>query len=180
MLNFIRTGLEEKKAGAQMNRARKKMVQDLHHRSMIRVAPEEFNLAANYHPQDVTNAEFTRTYRSKVFPGGKLAQRLDVEKNKSARSGRYILRSLVGETDSREIHVKFFEDAYGYRGRDSRVYYLSPWEFLMCSIYLSLFTGTRHVHSVGPPSKKMNQQRRKHPPKRLQAVKKYKRAPEKL
>ncbi len=66
MLNFLRTGLEEKNTGAQMHRARKKMVQDLHHRSMIRVAPEEFNLAANHHPHDVTNAEFIRTYMAKA------------------------------------------------------------------------------------------------------------------
>jgi hypothetical protein len=29
---------------------------------MARTAPEETNLAANWHEQDVTNAEFMRTY----------------------------------------------------------------------------------------------------------------------
>ena len=62
MLNFIRAGLEEKSAGAQMHRARKKMCQDLHHRSMIRVAPEEFNLSADHDPEDVANVNsYART-----------------------------------------------------------------------------------------------------------------------
>ena len=92
MLNFVRTSMEQQKAEAQMHRARKKMVQDLHHRSMVRVATEECKFAANHHPHDVANAEFInaefiRTYRAKAFLGGKLSQRLDVEKNSAALGG---------------------------------------------------------------------------------------------
>ena len=36
---------------------------------MRRTAPEEWNLAVNYHEQDVTVAEFIRTYMSIVFNG---------------------------------------------------------------------------------------------------------------
>ena len=131
LMNFVEAGLVGRKAGAQMNRARSKMVSDLHHRSMIRVAPEEFNLAANHHPHDVGNAEFIRTYMNVDFHGGKLSQRLEAEKNVVCRTRRYILPTLPGATDKKEIHVKLFDDFYGYRGKDPRVYYLSPWEFIM-------------------------------------------------
>ena len=131
LLNFVQAGIAERKPGAQMNRARTKMVADLHHRSMIRVAPEEFNLATNHHPQDVTNAEFIRTYMNIAFYGGKLSQRLETEKNTLCRTRRYILPCLTGVTDKQEVHIRFFDDFYGYRGRDIRVYYLNPWEFSM-------------------------------------------------
>jgi hypothetical protein len=131
LLNFVRASLTDKKPGAQMNRARTKMVADLHHRSMVRVVPEEFNLAANYHPQDVTNSEYVRTYMSQIFPGGRLSLRLQAEKSRDQRAGRYVLPSLTKEVDAREIFSKMFDDLYGFRGNDARVYYLNPWEFVM-------------------------------------------------
>ena len=33
--------------------------------------------------------------------------------------------------NAKDIHLRCFEDFYGYRGQDPRVYYLSPWEFAM-------------------------------------------------
>eukprot|EP00972_Heterocapsa_arctica_P095031 14016740-Heterocapsa_arctica.AAC.1 len=47
---------------------------------MTRTAPEEWNLAANWHEQDVMNAEFLRTYMSENFAGGQLVRRLEAEK----------------------------------------------------------------------------------------------------
>ena len=131
MLNLVRMGLDEKKAGAQMHRARKQMVADLHHRSMIRPATEEFNLAANHDPHDVSSAEHVRTYMNKEYIGNKLAQRLEAEKNSGERKGKHLVAPLVDTSDVREIHVRHFDDQYGFRGRDHRVYYLNPWEFLM-------------------------------------------------
>ena len=74
-LNYVRTGMADKKVGAQWHRISSRVVQDLHHRSTVRPATEEVNLAANIHPQDMTAAEFIRTYRTKSFPGGRLIQR---------------------------------------------------------------------------------------------------------
>ena len=110
MLNFVRMGLDEKKAGAQMHRARKQMVADLHHRSMVRPATEEFNLAANHDPHDVTSAEHIPTYMNKEYIGNKLAQRLEAEKNSGERRGKHLVAPLVDASNVREIHVRHFDD----------------------------------------------------------------------
>ena len=53
---------------------------------MVRPATEEFNLAANAHHHDVTNAEFLRTYRSADFFVGQLARRLQMEEQAQSAS----------------------------------------------------------------------------------------------
>ena len=99
---------------------------------MLRTAPEEFNLAANVHVHDVTAAEFIRTYQSQSFPGGRLVRLHDAEKARTAE--RVVLRRVPvrkGALGGSVISQANFEDFYGYRGKDARVHYLSPWEFLM-------------------------------------------------
>ena len=108
------------------------MVVDLQHRSMLRTAPEEFNLAANMEPHDVLAAEFKRTYSSVTFPGGRLVRLYEAQKNEVEEKER--LRTIPvrkGEVTSETLMQYDLEDVYGYRGRDPRVYYLNPWEFLM-------------------------------------------------
>ena len=88
-------------------------------------------MAANGDKDDVTAAEYVRTYRTYVFPGGKLAQRLDLEKDATAKASAHVIPPLTNAADVREIHVRHFAEHYGYRGRDARVYYLNAWEFVM-------------------------------------------------
>ena len=99
---------------------------------MLRTAPEEVNLSANAHEHDVTNAEFVRTFRSEDFPGGQLVKRLEhersEEKERSVKKIVPVRKDAVGQAP---IFVQSFEDVYGFRGKDPRVYYLSPWEFFM-------------------------------------------------
>ena len=71
--------MRDKTAGQQWHRITHRMLQDTQHKCMQRTAPEEWNLAANWHEQDVTNAEFFRTYRSAIFSGGQLLRRLEQE-----------------------------------------------------------------------------------------------------
>ena len=52
---------------------------DMIHNSMSRPAAEEWNLATFLDDQDVTNAEFLRTWQSRTFPGVQLVQRLEDE-----------------------------------------------------------------------------------------------------
>ena len=62
--DYVRHSDMKDKSVAQIHhRISHKVFQDLQHMYMLRTAPEEWNLAANYHPQDVKNAEFLRTYR---------------------------------------------------------------------------------------------------------------------
>ena len=73
--NYMTTGLQDKAAGQKWHRVTHRVLTDFQHRSMLRPAAEEWNLAANWHEQDPTNAEFLRTYMSRDFPGWQLLNR---------------------------------------------------------------------------------------------------------
>ena len=60
------------------------MFGDLEFRGHVRPATEEFNFAGSHHPQDVTNAEFMRTFRNVTLPGGQLVRRLKDEMQREA------------------------------------------------------------------------------------------------
>ena len=136
LLNFVREGMKGSKTGKQWHRISSRTLQDMHHRSTIRVITEETNLSANLDPQDATAAEFTRTFRTKTFPGKNLVMREEAER--SAQDPKHDRLRVVPtpskrytDMDQDVIKLKNFEDFYGYRGNDPRVYYLSPWEFTM-------------------------------------------------
>ena len=134
VLNFVREGMKDRTPGRQWHRITSRTLQDLHHRSTIRVATEEVNLSANLNPHDVTAAEFIRTFQSESFPGGNLVSREKAEREKGdepLRRLRHIPASAAGDAEKKAIELKSFEDLYGYRGQDTRVYYLNPWEFTM-------------------------------------------------
>ena len=57
-LNYLEPKLEDKSAGQRWHRITHRVLIDQQHRRMRRTAPEEWNLAANYHEHDVTKAEF--------------------------------------------------------------------------------------------------------------------------
>ena len=78
--------------GQRWNRITNRLLVDRQHRCSTRTAPEEWNLATFHHDQDVTNAEFLRTYRSVDFPGGQLVQRLEDElKRSNAHTARKVV-----------------------------------------------------------------------------------------
>ena len=68
-LNYLEEKLKDKTAGQRWHRLTHRILIDQQHRCMRRTAPEEWNLAINYHEQDATSAEFVRTYMSVVFNG---------------------------------------------------------------------------------------------------------------
>ena len=73
-----------------------------------------------------------RTFRSQEFPGGQLVKRLEHERgDEMERSVNKVVPVRKGAVGQAPIYVKNFEDVYGFRGNDPRVYYLNPWEFLM-------------------------------------------------
>ena len=105
------------------------------HGCCSRPAAEEWNLATFWHPQDVMNAEFQRTWMSVAFPGVQLVERLESEMSRK-EAGTVTKRLPAPKTtkdDSNDVVIRHFPDLYGYRGpRDSHkdVYFLNPWEFL--------------------------------------------------
>ena len=136
-LNYVTDKLDSKDSAAKKyNYMSHRVLQDLQHRCMTRVAPEEWNLAANWHEQDIMNAEFVRTYRSHDFPGGALVRRVEAESSAAARREiRKPLPALSAETLPEQIYLRCFDDIYGFRGPNAgwsrEIFYLSPWEFLM-------------------------------------------------
>ena len=64
-----------------------------------------------------------------AFPGGQLVRRLEAEA--TAVPKRKAQRVLPDKSKASEVYTKLFEDMYGYRGHNSKFYFLSPWEFMM-------------------------------------------------
>ena len=128
---------EKKSANQKYHYMSHRLLQDFQHRCIQRPAPEEWNLAANWHEHDVTNAEFFRTYRSQDFPGRLLVRRLEAEQKQQERTD---IREVLPTTEDNErvtdhIYLKCFDDIYGFRGGPTgysrNVYYLNAWEFMM-------------------------------------------------
>ena len=62
-LDYLTDTLESKTAAQRMHHITNKCFSDMFHRCCSRPAAEEWNLATFWHPQDVMNAEFQRTWR---------------------------------------------------------------------------------------------------------------------
>ena len=97
----------------------------------MRPATEEFNLAGNHHSQDVTAAEFIRTFMTKTFAGGALLRRAKFEAEAQLKERQQVSKVPLRGASSRQRSTfsVSFEEIYGFRGRDASLYYLSPWEF---------------------------------------------------
>lgn len=135
-LNYVNAKMKDKSGAQKYHYMSHRVLVDLQHRCMARVAPEEWNLAANWDEHDVTNAEFIRTYRSHDFFGGLLLRRLESELSASGdRCVKKLLPSVPADQAPEELYLRCFDDIYGFRGNGQghsrQVYYLSPWEFLM-------------------------------------------------
>ena len=135
-LDYLTETLEKKTPAQRMHHITNKCFSDMFHRCCSRPTAEEWNLATFWHPQDVTNAEFQRTWRSVAFPGAQLLAKLEYEMStvKSATVTKVLPRPSASEAESEDVIIKHYPDLYGYRGpRDSHkdVFYLNAWEFLM-------------------------------------------------
>ena len=147
-LNYLTTGMEDKRPGQQWHRITHRVLTDLQHRAMRRTAPEEWNLAAYHHDQDPTSAEFVRTYESADFPGGVLLRRLESEMKGSKT--RTVSKVMPAPSPAgNEGLMQHFDDLYGYRGSHPGVWHLSPWEFLALWEVVS----TAHEVQIDPREK---------------------------
>ena len=104
-----------------------RVLADFQHRSMVRTAPEEWNLAAHWHDQDPMAAEFVRSYRSIHFPGVQLLARLEMEERKQeGKEIKKVLPIAHGRGSGPEDCARHFVDFYGYRGSHPAIFYLNP------------------------------------------------------
>ena len=130
-MNYLTTGMQDKTTGQKWHRITHRLLTDFQHRMMTRTGPEETNLAAYWHDQDPTTAEFNRTYRSEDFHGGQFVQRLEQEEKHAAQhEWQKVVPKAHGRGSGREDLVRHSVDFYGFRGTHPAVYYLSPWEFV--------------------------------------------------
>ena len=65
-MNMVHAGLQDRRVGQQWHRVTNRLINEYYQRSMLRTAPEIFNLAANATPEDMRAAEFVRTYTSEI------------------------------------------------------------------------------------------------------------------
>ena len=117
-LEYLTDTLEKKTPAQRMHHITNKCFSDLFHRCCSRPTAEEWNLATYWHPQDVTNAEFQRTWRSTVFPGAQLLAKLELEMSRVGTSSvrKVLPLPSTTKTGTDDIIVKHYPDLYGYRG----------------------------------------------------------------
>ena len=85
-LNTLRAQIRDDKPLRQVARLTNRILSDLEVKGTLRSAPEEFNLAVNMETQDVTAAEFIRTYQSVDFCGKDILLRLEREQRRAPGS----------------------------------------------------------------------------------------------
>ena len=114
-LDYLADTLEHKSDAQRMHHVTNKCLSDMFHRCCARPAAEEFNLATFWHTQDPTNAEFQRTWRTVVFPGSQLLDKLEQE---MGRASTGTVRKVLARKppDSDDIVIRHFPDLYGFRG----------------------------------------------------------------
>ena len=118
-------------AAAQLAQVTNRLITTLEGKGILRTAPEAFNLSGKSNNKDELQAEFVRTFRSVNFNGSELLSRLEFVSKRNA-THQYVPVTLPPRKhqDLRGyVAVQKDVDIYGFRGNDSRVYYLSAWEF---------------------------------------------------
>ena len=117
-LDYLTDTLEGKSQSQRMHHITNKCFSDMFHRCCSRPTAEEWNLATFWDPQDVTNAEFQRTFMSVAFPGAQLLARLEHEmgKSESASVTKMLPRPSGRDAATDEVIIRHFPDLYGYRG----------------------------------------------------------------
>ena len=127
-LKLLEPKLATKSNAAQYHNMANRLLGDLEFRGHVRPITEEFNLAANYHKDDVMNAEFYRTFDTQTFLGQRL---LELERREIVNVSLRLPKAKPGKKKPGDRFYVSGMEAYGYRGTHSSIYYLCPWEFTM-------------------------------------------------
>ena len=100
-LQYLCKAIQSKSNKEQFHRLANRVFGDLEFRGHARPSTEEFNLAANSHPHDVTAAEFIRTFRVQSFHGSHLLMREKHEKDVQSKPSSRSLASRVAKPHRR-------------------------------------------------------------------------------
>ena len=130
---MLKERLKGKTPGEQSRATVGRALTDLEQNSVLRAAPEHFNLCINNRDQDHLNAECIRTFPTVSLPGYDFLRRLEVELDGAGCkcASVYVPPSRAPQTKRASKQIPMV-DIYGYRGRDQRFWYLCPFEFYRC------------------------------------------------
>ena len=127
-----KTSVEAKSAGHEAFKMySRRLVKDLEAKGIIRTAVESVNLALHADNKDVLMAECIRTFPTVTFPASLLLKREEVETKKIA--GVSIIAALHhSRCQKGRAYVEApFDLLYGFRGTESEVDLLDPYQMLM-------------------------------------------------
>ena len=130
-MHMLRERIANRSPKDQAVAVTRRMLTDLEMKGVLREAQTSTNLCVNLRPGDTLFQECIRTFRTVSFPGGAFMQRLQVELdgvggNLSLRVPPTRRPGLIARSGCAPK-----VDAYGFRGKDPRVRWLSPYEFDM-------------------------------------------------
>ena len=118
-LKHLAHSIHRRSPAQQYHHVANRMLGDLEFRVTLRTATAEFNLAGNYHKQDVTAPEFIRDYMTTAFYASNLLHRARFEQEQQTGT-----RSVVSRIPTKHAFAKKengfplqFEEAYGFRRR---------------------------------------------------------------
>ena len=128
----LRDRIDQRSGSDQLRAVTRRMVTDLECNGTLRGAVEGFNLCAFFHEHDSTAQECVRTFMTVSLPGNAFLHRLDTE---LGAAGAFCVSTWIPPTRRPKERSQRAQapmvDAYGFRGADGRVLYLSPFEFYM-------------------------------------------------
>lgn len=119
-LHYLHTTETQDPDGQHYRKVATRVFGDLEFRCSVRPITEEFMLAGFGYASEPTAAECIRSFPVVPFVGCEWLTWLD---------GVSEVRHKVDPHNFRHSNLKLSE-VYGWRGKDIRVYYLSPWEFV--------------------------------------------------
>ena len=119
-LHYLHTTDTTDPDGQHYRKVATRVFGDLEFRCSVRPITEEFMLAGFGYTTEPTAAECIRSFPVVPFVGCEWLTWLD---------GSSEVRHKVDPHNFRHSNLKLSE-VYGWRGKDIRVYYLSPWEFV--------------------------------------------------
>jgi hypothetical protein len=108
-MQYLVDVIQNKSNKEQYHRVANRMLGDLEFRGHARPSTEETNLSANSHPQDVTAAEFIRTYMTQSFAGNQLLNREKHEKKKKSRNCHTVIAGSRVQKVSKEQKEGYYE-----------------------------------------------------------------------
>ena len=109
-----------------------RLVRDLEAKGILRTSVETTNLSIHLNEMDILEAECIRTFPTVTFPANLLLKREEIETGKVKGASVVAAVHAAGSSFMRRAYMEApFDLMYGFRGTDTDLSLLSPFEMLM-------------------------------------------------